>query len=88
MALCNLTETAKTNAAENIKDELKKLLAEVNKKLEHHEQLSRLIVLPEEWTIANGLLTPTLKIKRKMIDASFGDRYDSWSRAGDMVVFA
>ena len=88
MALCNLSETAKTDAAENIKTELKKLLAEINQKLEHHEQLSRLIVLPEEWTIANGLLTPTLKIKRKMIDAYFGDKYENWSRAADMVVFA
>ncbi len=88
MALCNLSETAKTNTVENIKAELKKLLAEINQKLEHHEQLSRLIVLPEEWTIANGLLTPTLKIKRKMIDANFGDRYDNWSKAADMVVFA
>ena len=87
MALCNLSETAKKTTAEKLADELKKLIAEINKKLEHHEQLSRLIVLPEEWTTANGLLTPTLKIKRKMIDASFGEHYDSWSRASDTVVF-
>jgi long-subunit acyl-CoA synthetase (AMP-forming) len=64
------------------------MVSVVNKALEHHEQLSRLIVLPEEWTIANGLLTPTLKIKRKMIDASFSSQYDAWSRMADIVFFA
>ena len=87
MALCNLSVTAQNTTAENLAQELKKLIAEINEKLEHHEQLSRLIVLPEEWTTANGLLTPTLKIKRKMIDTSFGEHYDSWSRASDTVVF-
>ena len=67
---------------------LQTLIAQVNSGLEHHEHLSKLIVLPDEWTIVNGLLTPTLKIKRKMIDASFGDRYESWSRQAGVVVFA
>ncbi len=38
-------------------------------------------------TIANGLLTPTLKIKRKMVDAMFSERYEAWSRVGEIVVF-
>jgi long-chain acyl-CoA synthetase len=59
----------------------------VNKTLEQHEHLSKLVVLPEEWTIANGLLTPTLKIKRKMIDAAFSDQYEGWIRTHDHIVF-
>ena len=87
MALCTLSENARTQAKETLANILKDIISSVNKGLEHHEQLSKLIVLPEEWTIANGLLTPTLKIKRKMIDAGFGNHYEKWSRANEPVVF-
>lgn len=88
MALCTLTETAKQQEPATLAQNLQELIAQVNSGLEHHEHLSKLIVLPEEWTITNGLLTPTLKIKRKMIDASFADQYESWSRRAGVVVFA
>ncbi|MEK7199343.1 MAG: hypothetical protein AAB212_05425, partial [Bacteroidota bacterium] len=88
IALGTLSETDKTETKEKISGELKNILAEVNKGLEHHEQLPKLIVVPEEWTVGNGLLTPTLKIKRKMIDASFGNQYEGWSRAAECIVFA
>jgi long-chain acyl-CoA synthetase len=59
----------------------------LNKELENHEQVSKMIILPEEWTIANGLLTPTLKIKRKMIDTAFGGQYEAWNRYADDIIF-
>lgn len=88
MALCTLSESARKQAAENLAVILQPILSAVNNGLEHHEQLSKLIVLSEEWTIANGLLTPTLKIKRKMIDAVFGERYPEWIQEKESVVFA
>lgn len=87
MALCNLSEAAKNSDHENIGTQLKNLLHSVNKTLEQHEHLSKIIVLPEEWTVANGLLTPTLKIKRKMIDAAFGNHYEEWSKQPEAIVF-
>jgi long-chain acyl-CoA synthetase len=87
IGLCNLSESAKQQNAEAIGNELKEVLSTVNKTLEQHEHLSKLVILPEEWTIANGLLTPTLKIKRKMIDAAFSDQYEGWIRMHDHIVF-
>ena len=87
MALCTLTETARNQSKEILAHRLLEIIASVNKGLEHHEQLSKLVVFPDEWTIANGLLTPTLKIKRKMIDAGFSDNYEKWSRSNEVVVF-
>jgi long-chain acyl-CoA synthetase len=86
MALCTLSEAAQKKETENLAQQLKSLLEEVNRRLEHHEQLARLVVLPGEWTIANGLLTPTLKIKRKMIDAAFGDQYQQWINTPGPVI--
>jgi long-chain acyl-CoA synthetase len=88
MALCNLAASAQMEDRGTLTAELKKLLASVNKKLEQHEHISKIIILPEEWTTANGLLTPTLKIKRKMIDAAFGARYEEWSKDAEAVIFA
>ncbi len=46
-------------------------LQKTNSKLEGHQKLDHLIVLKENWTVENDLLTPTLKIKRNEIEASF-----------------
>jgi long-chain acyl-CoA synthetase len=86
MALCTLSESGKTKQKESLSADLASILEKVNKGLEHHEHLSKLVVLPEEWTIANGMLTPTLKIKRKMIDTNFGEQYESWSQQKEAVV--
>lgn len=87
MVLCTLTEQAKSADPEGIKTELGQLLESINRTLEHHEQLARMIVCRDEWTIQNGLLTPTLKIKRKNIDAQYGERYSEWYRSAEMIVF-
>jgi long-chain acyl-CoA synthetase len=87
MVLCTLTEQAKQTDTDAVKAELIELLKAVNHKLEHHEQLAKMIICKEEWTIVNGLLTPTLKIKRKNIDAQYGERYPDWYRTTEIVVF-
>jgi long-chain acyl-CoA synthetase len=34
------------------------------------------VLLADEWSIANGMLTPTLKVKRKVIIAKYQDVID------------
>src|SRR5690606_37997511 len=43
-------------------------LAEVNAQLDPHERLDALVVVKTPWTIENGVLTPTLKIKRNELE--------------------
>ena len=38
-----------------------------NQNLSHYEQVKKMELLPREWTTASGDLTPTLKLKRKII---------------------
>ena len=54
------------------RDRLADTLRMVNESLETHERLARLIVVSEEWSVENGLLTPTLKLKRDRIEARYG----------------
>jgi long-chain acyl-CoA synthetase len=87
LTLCTLSESAKVKSTGELEIVLKEILSSVNRGLEHHEQISKLIILKDEWTVANGLLTPTLKIKRKMIDENFGTQYGNWMQRAETVIF-
>lgn len=50
---------------------LLKTLEQVNNQLEHHARLDGLLVCKEPWTIENGLLTPTLKIRRNKLEKKY-----------------
>lgn len=50
---------------------LKDTLQEVNGMLEGHEKLSTLFVVNDPWTVENELLTPTLKIKRDVLEKRY-----------------
>jgi len=39
-------------------------------------RIRRIALLPDEFTIDRGELTPTLKVKRRIIDQKFGDLID------------
>ena len=40
----------------------------VNKELCNHEKLSKILIYPESWTTENGIMTPTLKVKRNILE--------------------
>ena len=48
---------------------------EVNKKFGHWEQIKRFELTPDVWSIDGGQLTPTLKLKRKIIKEIYKDLY-------------
>jgi long-chain acyl-CoA synthetase len=68
--------------------ELSKLLHDVNQNLATYEQLQFLVVAPEPWSIENGCLTPTMKIKRSRIEAAVAEQVDSWYGRQHPVLWA
>lgn len=73
---------------ERITEEMKTLLAEVNTKVEHHERLEFIVVTTSEWSIANGMLTPTMKIRRGAIEDATDAQVDGWYEESKKVVWA
>ncbi len=54
-------------------DMYKELVESYNKFFNHVEQIKKFELLPAEWTIDGGELTPTLKLKRKVIMEKYRD---------------
>ncbi len=54
----------------------KALLADmkiVNERLEAHEQIAKIVVVKESWSIDNGIMTPTMKVKRNEIEKRYAN---------------
>jgi long-subunit acyl-CoA synthetase (AMP-forming) len=64
------------------------LLAEVNAQLAPWERLRMLVVAREPWTIENGCLTPTMKIKRGTIEAMVARGVGDWYGSDRAVTWA
>lgn len=47
--------------------------AQLTQELADYERIRRVALLPEEFSIDKGELTPTLKVKRRVIDEKFGE---------------
>jgi long-chain acyl-CoA synthetase len=62
-------------------------LSQVNASLDPHEQLDCLVVVTEPWTVDNGFITPTFKVKRNRIEEVYAPRYESWVDARRAVVW-
>ena len=62
-------------------------LKAVNAGLDPHEQLDALVVVTEPWTVDNGFITPTFKVKRNRVEEVYASRYDGWVAARKTVVW-
>jgi long-subunit acyl-CoA synthetase (AMP-forming) len=58
--------------------ELDRLLGEVNRQVSDAEQLRMIIVAREPWSIENGCLTPTMKIRRARIENAVAPLVEQW----------
>jgi long-chain acyl-CoA synthetase len=63
-------------------------LQQINATLDPHEQLECLVVVTEPWTIDNGFITPTFKVKRNRIEEVYAKRFEGWVGARRAVVWS
>ena len=71
-----------------VESELGELLKQVNSELADYEQLRMLVIAKEVWSIENGLLTPTMKIKRNRIESAVETQVEAWYGQSGMVFWA
>ena len=88
IALAVLSDRGKNKTKEDLISSLEKTLEVVNPKLEKHEKIHNIIIVKEEWTIENNLLTPTMKIKRNAIEKIYRINYQEWYDSSKRIVFS
>jgi long-chain acyl-CoA synthetase len=78
IAIIVLTHLGKAKSKEDLMSSLNLTLDIVNPKLDNHEKIHNFIVVSDEWTVENKLLTPTMKIKRNEIESIYKHKYLAW----------
>ncbi|MBL8314310.1 MAG: AMP-binding protein [Rubrivivax sp.] len=66
---------------------MEELLATVNREQPDYAQLRMIVIAREPWSIENGFLTPTMKIKRSRIEAAIAPEVESWFAQSGRVLW-
>lgn len=74
----NITDEPQAMVTEpTVKGLFQKILEKYNAEFGHVEQIKKFTLLPDEWTIENGILTPKLSLRRKVINERFKKEVDA-----------
>ncbi|RCW66029.1 long-subunit acyl-CoA synthetase (AMP-forming) [Marinobacter nauticus] len=91
-ALVVLGEEIRPKAADEsfrkeLEESFRQLIQDVNKTVDPHEQLAFITVVSDEWSIENSFLTPTLKLKRNVVEDAYQAKVDSWYAKKQPVIW-
>jgi long-subunit acyl-CoA synthetase (AMP-forming) len=64
----------------------RKVIERMNSELESHEQIKGVLMIKDPWSIENGILTPTLKIKRHVLEQKYHEVGHNWPK-GELVIW-
>ncbi|MGP8307472.1 AMP-binding protein [Vibrio sp. YIC-376] len=64
----------------------RKIIDRMNQELASHEQIKGVLMIKEPWNIENGVLTPTLKIKRHVLEQKYHELGHNWPK-GQLVLW-
>jgi long-subunit acyl-CoA synthetase (AMP-forming) len=70
---------------QQVEKEMHGLLKDINAAVADHEQLHMIVVKREPWSVENGFLTPTMKVRRGRIEKSMEAHVDGWYATGRRV---
>ncbi|MDC0858337.1 AMP-binding protein, partial [Flavobacteriaceae bacterium] len=87
IALVTTSEIGNLSSSKVLSNSLIQTLNDLNNRLERHEKIKKIVVFRNQWTIENNFLTPTLKLKRNLIEQKNQISYLSWYNDKEVVIF-
>ena len=86
-ALVNLSDNARHIDKAEVEQSLEETLSEeINASVADYERVNKLVITQDLWTVENGLMTPTLKVRRNVMDARYKVRMEEWYNEGENPV--
>ncbi|MGH2758548.1 MAG: AMP-dependent synthetase/ligase, partial [Actinomycetota bacterium] len=71
------TDVASLSQDPDVIADIESYIKEMNKRLHNQEQVKKFTVLPMDWSVDSGEVTPTLKMKRKVVNQKYEDEIES-----------
>jgi long-chain acyl-CoA synthetase len=87
IALTVLSASAKNKSKAVVIESISKTIDALNPHLESYERIKTAVILQSDWTIENGLMTPTLKVKRNEVEKIHLPKYPEWYKRNEPVVW-
>ena len=87
LAITTLSTQGKKKNAEEINANLKDTMRSVNADLDAHERVYKVVIVRDEWTVENNLLTPSFKIKRNQLEKKYAALYPEWDNSKATVIW-
>ena len=87
IVLVVLSDIGKNMDRQDVIDSLETTLKRVNPSFKSYEALTKAIVVKEMWSVENNMLTPTMKIKRNMVEKHYHDKIEHWAELDEAVIF-
>ena len=56
---------------DKVNGEYRRLIEQVNQSLAHYETIKKITIVPDEWSVENGELTPSMKMKRRVVEEKY-----------------
>ena len=83
--IIRLSEAGKAMPVTLVTESLNKTLQDYNRSAMEYQKLKKVIIVREEWTNENGLLTPTLKMKRNALSAKYEESLETLYNHDEVV---
>lgn len=78
LALVVLSELGLNAERTEVIASLQQTLQEVNASLPNYERLKAVIIVKDPWAVDNGILTPTMKIRRDVLNQRYQEYFQLW----------
>lgn len=76
----SFTSRAELVKANKVRELYAGIVEDLNKRLAHFETIKKILIVPDEFSIATGEITPTLKLKRRIIEAKYKQQIEELYR--------
>jgi long-subunit acyl-CoA synthetase (AMP-forming) len=85
--LVTLSELGHKTPRPQVEAAFLEILQTVNDPLPTYQRIARIVLLADTWSIDNGLLTPTLKVRRHQIHQHYSPFYETWLASPQTIIW-